>query len=241
MDTKSTLVLTFTCPRDALKAEYFGRLSFPGVRRIWCVEPKHAGMPVPDGVERLVLDFDRGESLRGAAAIDGMATVFRELSAEADILIKLDSDTLVLRPEAFTAPIEYSDADVVYIRRHFIEGRLLMNGNCYALSQRAVARAGMIDAAEAAKQYDGHEDKIFSSWLLKTNVDLTSCQLPKDKCHWSLAPLCEKGVIAAHYGYCSFDQAKAQAEAILKVNGKPTPIPSGYEETFKAWRASNAD
>lgn len=236
------IALTFTCPRDAVKAAYLGAASFfaPSVRRIWCVESKHADMPIPTGVERLVVDFNRGRSLRGTAAIAGIAEVYGLLADQADALIKIDSDTLLLRPSAFWAPIEAAYVDFVYIRRYFVEGRLLANGNCYALSRRGLERASCIDAEQAAKKYDGHEDKCFSTWLLRDNVDLTSCQIDRTKCHWHITPYAGRDLIAAHFGYESTDAVLARARAALAIHGCSLPDMSEYEKAFKDWRISNA-
>jgi hypothetical protein len=232
--------LTFTCPRDAAKAALCGAFLPKAWARVWCVETAHADMPVPAGVEKLVADFPRGGSLRYAPALDGMAKVFSGFADKCDCLVKLDSDTVLWRPEAWTSAIEHAGTDFVYIRRNFIEGRLFANGNAYSLSRRALERMRNFKASvHAAKnRYDGHEDRVFSAYITTDNVDLVFCQLDKMKCHWRATPYYGADCLCSHYGYISFDQAREKAAKMCKIIECEMPDVSAYVDELKAWEAA---
>lgn len=231
--------LTYTYPGDAAKAALCGAFLPPEWTRIWCVEPTHADMPVPEGVEKLVADFPRGGSLRYAPALNGMAKVFADFAGKCDALVKLDSDTVLWRPGAWTAPIEHSGTDFVYIRRHYVEGRLFANGNAYALSRRALTRMGNFKAEiHAAKnRYGGHEDRVFSAFLTTENVDLVFCQLDKMRCHWRSAPYVSADCLCSHYGYITFGQMQKKAAEMCEMLGLEMPDVSAYLDKLGAWEA----
>lgn len=208
--------ITFTCPRDAAKAAAHAALLPTGWRKIWCVESKHAAqISAPEGVELLVRDFPRGGTLRGDLAVRGMAAVYLELAESCDLLVKIDSDTALYRPEAFTAPAELAEVDFVYIRRHEFESRLLCNGCCYAVSKRALKRLSHFYPGEIPKQYKGHEDLIFSSFWTTVERDLTLCQINKTKVFWCTAPYDGVDCICAHYGYMTAAEAHSRMETHL--------------------------
>ncbi|MBP3303010.1 MAG: hypothetical protein J6L64_07775 [Opitutales bacterium] len=227
--------LTFTYPKDAPKAALCGALLPAGWRRVWCVEAKHAGMPVPDGVEKIVADFPRGETLRYKPAILGMAKVYAGF--DCDCLIKLDSDTAMWRPDAFVAPIECSDVDFVYIRRHKNEDGYA-NGNAYAMSKRAVSRVRDYSAfitPTLIDRYFGNEDRVFSAFLIDRNQDLTCCQINKAKCDWRMRAYTATDCIASHYGYISFDETKGRVSDMCRALNRDIPDISGYLEKLKIW------
>ena len=56
------ICLTFTCARDAERAAFHQKFLPENWRKIWCVEPKDALLPVPAGTEKLVRAFPRGAS-----------------------------------------------------------------------------------------------------------------------------------------------------------------------------------
>lgn len=226
--------LTFTCPKDAPKAALCGAFLPAEWRRVWCVEPKHAEMPAPDGVEKIVADFPRGGTLRYNPAILGMAKVFAGI--DCDCLIKLDSDTVIWRPDAFVLPIERSDVDFVYIRRGKSEGGYA-NGNAYALSSRARARVGGCTSlfADLIDRYYGHEDRVFSAFLIDRNPDLTCCQINKEKCGWHMRAYTAPDCIATHYGYTSFDEARSSIADMCRVLNREVPDVSGYLKNLNDW------
>lgn len=235
-----TICLTYTCPKDAAKAALGGAFLPEKWKRVWCLESRHAEMPVPAGVEKLVEDFPRGGSLRYAPALDGMAKVFSGFAGTCDCLVKLDSDTVLWQPRAWTAPVEFSATDFVYIRRTYVEGRLFANGNAYALSRRALSRMGNFKAkAHAANnRFDGHEDRVFSAFLTTQNVDLTFCQLDKMKCHFRVTPYIAADCLASHYGYITFEEAKSRVAEMCALLGREMPDVSAYVGELDAWRAA---
>lgn len=220
---KKTICLTYTCPRDFARAAFHQKFLPAEQKKIWCVESAHlelAAAAAPAGTELLAADFPRGQSLRHAEAIEGMRRVFLALAerADCDLLVKLDSDTALFRPEAWTAPFETADIDFTYIRRHVAESRLLANGCAYAVSRRALLRLKNFDAAKHAPAvFKGHEDLIFSAfWTGGTepkNRDLTLCQLDKKKFWWRARPYRGADAFGGHFGYVSQAQDFAECEA----------------------------
>ncbi len=124
--------------------------------------------------------FNAGGSLRYSEAIHGMRGVYRSIFADPedfDALIKLDSDTIFLRPECFTNPVRDSRCGFVAVRRYAVDSATLgnapkdkpvpnlCNGCAYLLSREAFAAIdacppAVIDAAIHAA--NGHEDLFFS-------------------------------------------------------------------------------
>lgn len=214
------ICLTYTFPRDAERAAYHQKFLPADWRKIWCVESAHEAKmraAAPAGTELLVADFPRGSSLRHAEAIEGMRRVFLALATECDLLVKLDSDTALFRPEAWTAPFASADIDYTYIRRHTAESRLLANGCAYAVSGRALRRLDAFDAATHARaQFRGHEDLVFSAfWTGATapkNRDLTLCQLDKKKIWWKIKPCAAPDCFGGHFGYVSFERDREVCE-----------------------------
>lgn len=208
------LCLTFTFPRDFRRAAFHASLLPKWWRRVWCVESAHADAAraaAPAGTEILVRDFPRGGTLRSDAALLGMRDVYLELAErpECDLLVKLDSDTAIFRPDAWTAPFYSADADFTYIRRHHAESRLLANGCCYAVSRRALRRlVNFSIETDAPAAFEGHEDYVFSAfWTARRdNRDLTLCQIDKRKIWWAARRYEGADCFAAHCGYVSEDE-----------------------------------
>ncbi len=209
--------LTFTHPFDESKAKISSASLPRDWRKIWCVESRHAAeMRPPEGVELLVRDFPRGGTLRGDVAVNAMAEIYRELGAECDALVKLDSDTVLFRPSAWTAPIEHADADFVYLRRHQFESRLLANGCCYAMSRRAIETLDAFPREHPA-QFEGHEDMIFSAFFTTVRRELTLCQLDKTKFYWHTARSMSPRHFGGHYGYTTTEAMRALVEEHLAI------------------------
>ena len=216
-----TTSVTFTYPFDAGKAAISAAHLPACWRKVWCVESAHASqIAPPPGVELLVRDFPRGRTLRGDDAVNGIAAVYRELGADCDCLVKVDSDTVVFRPDAFTAPVEFADVDFAYIRRHHFESRLLANGCCYAMSRRAIERLAEFPQSHPAN-FSGHEDLIFSEFFSCQNKDLTLCQLDKTKVYWHTKQSISPRHFVGHYGYITTDgMRKLVAEHLKTIKGQ---------------------
>lgn len=207
------ICLTFTFPRDFARAACHQRFLPAAWRKIWCVESADrtaARAAAPAGTEILPRDFPRGKTLRGDDAVEGMRRVFLELAAQCELLVKLDSDTALFRPEAWTAPAEAADVDFTYLRRYEAESRLLANGCAYAVSRRALLRLKNFyaDGDNIPAGFAGHEDLLFSAFwtALPRNRDLTLCQLNKDKFHWCAKPYYGADCLGAHLGYVSQEE-----------------------------------
>ena len=133
--------LTYTCSSDAALAARHAAILPATWKKFWIVESKDARIAAPAGTEILVRNFPRGGSLSGRECIEGMRKVFLEFAeAGFDAVVKLDSDTALFRPEAWTAPFESAGTDFTYIRRWENESRLLANGCAYTVSRRAIER-----------------------------------------------------------------------------------------------------
>ena len=230
--------LTFTCRRDAEKAALTAQLLPATWRRVWCVSAADADMPVPEGTEKLVADFDRGKNLIGEAAVAGMRDVYLRFAddVETDALIKLDSDTALWRPEAFSAPLEFAGVDFVYVRRYFVEGRLTANGCCYAMSKRALHRLRTLDAKKECAGKLGAEDVVFSSFITVKNVDLVYCQLDKARCHWSVAPFVSRSALLSHLGYYSTDEARGILREMCALLGRVEPNADAFAKKLEAFQ-----
>lgn len=206
MKNGKTYCLIYTCARDVLKAQITAACVPLDWKIIWCVESKDRDLPLPRG-EVIIRDFPRGAQLRFIDALRGMRGVFLELAermTDNDLLIKLDSDTTLYRPESFTAPFFFGDVDFTYIRRNFNEGRFTANGSCYAVSKRAILRLKRLPEKrfeESARRYEGHEDRVFSSFWTTQNIDLTYCQLDKAKCDWHYRRYLGADSYLGHWGY----------------------------------------
>lgn len=219
------ICLTFTFPRDFRRAAVHARFLPHDWRRIWCVAPEDAEAArsaAPAGTEILPRAFPRGRTLIGGGAVDGMRDVFLELAErpECDLLVKLDSDTALFLPEAWTAPHAAAGADFTYIRRHGWESRMpLANGCCYAVSRRAMRRLKNFYVPPPA--FEGREDFVFSAFwtgaLVPENRDLSTCRLDKNKFWWCARPYDGADCFGAHFGYVAEDVDFALCAARLSV------------------------
>lgn len=200
--------LTYTCSSDAALAARHASILPAAWKKFWIVESKDAGIEPPAGTEILVRDFPRGGSLSGRECIEGMRKVFLEFAeAGFDAVVKLDSDTALFRPEAWTAPFESAGTDFTYIRRWENESRLLANGCAYTVSRRAIERLApeRFFPNGLPPNFHGAEDKIFSAFWTAFQRDLTLCQLDKNRVHWKCRPYFGNDILAAHYGYLRRD------------------------------------
>lgn len=214
-------ILIFTFPRDYAVArraldcalDRWERTGLPEPDVIFAVHERDAEsarkalLPVPatDPHVRVITHaFDAGGSLRWSEAVHGMRGVFRRVFADAahyDALLKLDSDTRLLRPEAFTSPVRDCGVGFVAVRRYMADSTTLgsapkerpvpnlCNGCAYLLTREAFAA---IDAAppavwdHALHLARGHEDMTFSH--LATNCDgVFFAQIAKPLCVFDAA------------------------------------------------------
>lgn len=223
-----TTCITFTCTKDLIRARFHASALPREWKKLWVVET----LPEKENADELcrelenfsciVKAFDRGKTLRGVPAILGMRDVFiyaLKSNPECSVFVKLDSDTHLFEPRAFTAPIIFSGADFVYVRRLCVESRLLANGCCYAMSARAVERLEHL-SPPFPKNYSGHEDLVFSAFFTTRQRDLCLCQIPKIRWSWCEHPLISKLSIGAHNGYVPFEKDVEIVSAIERERNR---------------------
>lgn len=126
-------VLLFTCGRDAGKARQATRTIPDGWSVAWVVDKPDSGLEVPEGVERIVAPFDRGETLFGKDACLGVAGLLADQAARFGRVAKVDSDCLLIHPSF----LEVGDLAGM---RHRSNPRAVY-GLAYALSRPAAERA----------------------------------------------------------------------------------------------------
>lgn len=214
-----TCCITWTCERDFSLAMRHLALVPDDWTVVWVVsgvDYEKFKNRVPARVELWRCDFNRGGTLRGNDAIRGMRAVFKVVAQRGfDCIVKLDSDTALFEPRAFSAPIEFCNCDFAYIRRNEEEGssRLTANGCCYAMSARALARIcdnEIFFPNGIPEQFGGHEDLIFSAFLTAYQRDLCFAQINKNSVYMRINRIPAGTAICAHYGYL-----REEAEALF--------------------------
>jgi hypothetical protein len=214
-------VLTFTYPKDAGKAVITKSLLPKEWDVIWCVESKDKDMPVPEGVKILVKDFPRGEHLNVKESIQGMQETYIEVAKDYDIVIKMDSDVSLYKPECFVQPIIDSGVDFCYVRRTPDECKeALCNGSCYAMSRNAILYLKGQDLSDIADYREGHEDLIFSHFFLIKCPFLLISQINKFKVDWCVLRYEGEDCIMGHYGYVSVKEMYLRTLSMLTKQGK---------------------
>ena len=212
----------FTYPGDYQKAVTLTKSIKEHVDDVFfCIESKHKDVPLPTWATPLIVDFNRCTQLHGSQAIIGIKDVFTKLiNLGYDNIIKLDSDTIVFRPEQFIVPLELG-SDFVYIKRYMMDKNNMhvrrANGCCYALNAKAVnainnCSAEKFDAIMFA--HDRHEDMVFSA-ILSDDVEICIHEVNKAKVWMSIQPYREIDCIAAHFGYCDMQRIKEELEQII--------------------------
>lgn len=226
-----TCALVFTYPGDYERAVYCIKPLIDKVDSIFfCIESEHADFPLPIWVTPIIADFNRCKSLHGAEAIFGIKSVYKMLNEKGyDCILKVDSDTMIFRPECFLDPIE-TGADFTFIKR-FENTNANMphartaNGMAYALSKAGVSCLNSTESDVFDRimfQYDRHEDLTFSS-ILTTNRFIQTSEIPKFKIFFSVGPYRKSDIIAAHFGHCDIDRIKDEIKLIK---------PQLYDELF---------
>lgn len=224
MDGRRVFCLVYTYEAHAAKTAMAAAFIPKEWEVYYCVDEKDAEMPIPARGKRIIRNFPRGGQLRYFDALIGMRDVFLEFAGimgERDILVKLDADTMLYRPWAFIAPF-LADVDFTYVRRNFNEGRFTANGCCYALGKRAIERLRRLPTErfeELARRWEGHEDKVFSSFITTQNVDLTFCQLDKAKCDWQYCRNRSADTYLFHAGYFKNAETLEEAARVAKERG----------------------
>ncbi len=223
--------LVFTYPGDYERAIYCIQPLIDKVDSIFfCIESAHADFPLPNWITPIIADFNRCTSLHGAEAIFGIKSVYKMLNDQGyDCILKVDSDTMIFRPECFTNPIE-TGADFVFIKRlenpvpEYAAARTA-NGMAYAIDRAGIACLNSTDSNTFDKimfQYDRHEDLTFST-ILTTNRFIQVSEIPKFKIYFSVAPYRKSDIIAAHFGHCDITRMKDEIKLIK---------PQLYDEIF---------
>lgn len=223
--------LVFTYPGDYERAIYCIQPLVGKVDTIFfCIESAHTNFPLPSWVTPIIADFNRCVSLHGAEAIFGIKSVYKMLNERGyDCILKVDSDTMIFRPECFIGPIE-TGADFVFIKRfenpsNTNPAARTANGMAYAINKTGVTCLNSTESALFDKtmfQYDRHEDLTFSS-LLTTNRFIQTSEIPKFKIYFSVGPYRKSDIIAAHFGHCDITRMKDEIKLIK---------PQLYDEVF---------
>lgn len=219
-------VITFTYPKDAGKAAIANSMLPKEWDHFWCIETRDKDMPFPEGVKPLILDFPRGQHLNVVESIDGMKQAYIMLADMGyDVIIKMDSDVSLFRPQCFVDPIVNSGADFVYVRRTPDECKEgLCNGSCYAMSKKAVNQLRDQDLSAIADFREGHEDLIFSHFFLIKCPFLLISQINKFKVDWCVLRYNGADTVMGHYGYIPLKEMYIRTMEILQKNGKTLDI-----------------
>ena len=206
-------VVIFTFPRDfelAARAAdtaltRWGRTGQPKPAVFFAVASSDAPAARAAGLgargEIIEHSFDAGGTLRYSGALHGMRAVYRGVFARGfDALLKLDSDTLLLRPECFTNPARDSGVGFVGVRRFAADSfelggapkdrplLNLCNGCAYLFTRDAFAAVDALPPAAidaAAAQANGHED-LFFSFCATRHDGIYFSQISKNLCVFDL-------------------------------------------------------
>lgn len=186
-ETKFSIVI-FTCARDFERAkraantarDNWGKTGSKMPRFVFAVHASESALAreALPGEELFFHNFNAGGSLRYSEAIHGMRSIYRQVFRdECDAILKLDSDTLLYRPQCFTDPVLSSGVGFVAVRRYAVDSTTLgtapkdkpilnlCNGCAYMMTKEAFgyidgAHPSLIDAA--IHEANGHEDLFFS-------------------------------------------------------------------------------
>lgn len=219
-------ILTFTYPKDVVKASIGLQLIPKDWDVFWALDIKDQDMPVPNRVEKIITSFPRGERLNSNEMIYGFRDILFDLTNKDgknyDVVIKLDSDTSIFKPEVFIDPIRLGGSDFVYIRRMPTECRIpVSNGICYAMTRRAIEYLRNVDFTNLILEYNGAEDEIISHFFAAYHPWPLISQIDKFLVDWSVQPFGTEKTVAGHYGYVSNNQMLARTNEILRIQGRP--------------------
>ena len=215
--------LTFTYPRDAIKA-YIGSQILPkNWDLFWVIDKKHEHMPVPNNVTKVITTFDRGTHLNGKDTIYGFVELLKMMTEKGyDIVLKLDSDTSLFNPLCFINPIIEGGSDFVYVRRYPSEYSVpIANGICYSFSKNCINKyLTNVDFKDLIMIHHGSEDSIISHYLVCLHPWPLISQVNKSLIDWSVQQSCQENTIAGHYGYKDVNYMLNRTNEILTKQGK---------------------
>ena len=214
-----TCAVVFTYPGDYPKAIRLTQSLKNHLDTIFfCIESRDKNVPLPEWVTPLVVDFDRCRQLHGTQAIIGMKAVYTMLVEQMkyDAVLKIDSDTIILRPEQFITPIELG-SDYAYIRRLMAtdkKGRFVRrcNGCAYMMSANAIREMNKIPPErfdEILFTNDRHEDLVFSNFFTEL-PSVNIHDIDKRKVWWSVMPYRKQDCICCHFGYVDMERIREE-------------------------------
>ena len=199
-------IVTFAYPNEYPRMSLFLSPLKDKVDDIYiCIETKHKDYPLPSFVKPLIFDFNRGRGLDGAEGCIGLKLVYGKLAAMGyDSIFKIDSDTIVFKPEVFIDPIK-NGSDFVCIRRASANNTItgLANGFCYCLSKNAVEFLNNVSPQEINQtliDVKYAEDLFFSKLMVNRN-EIYRVELNKEKTWLAARPYRKSDCIAGHFGY----------------------------------------
>lgn len=216
---KSCAVI-FTYPNDYIKTCYLCSTIKDCVDDVYfCIETKHKDVPIPSWAKQLIVDFDRCGSLHGCESIIGQKAVYKKLALEMDydLVLKIDADTAVFKPDCFIKAIEIG-SDFAFIRRgrEEVHGINACNGCCYAMSKAAIKELEKANSSEFDSlmlQLDRHEDLVFSLFFANKN-SLYRHEINKNKVWLAARPYRESDIIAGHYGYVDLERLQDEIKML---------------------------
>lgn len=213
--------ITFTYPKDAIKAFIGSKLLPKDWDIYWALDEKDKEMPVPSNVNKIITNFDRGHHLNSKEMIYGFIELLSKLSEKYDIVLKLDSDTSLYKPECFINPIVDSNSDFVYIRRTPAEYiAQISNGICYSLSKRCISYLLGVDYTKLIMIHHGSEDSIISHFLAHIHPWPLLSQIDKLRCDWCSSEYISENTIAGHYGHINNNEMLNRTNNVLEKQNK---------------------
>lgn len=228
-------IVVFTYPNEYPRMALFLSLLKDKVDDIYaCIESKHKDYPLPSFMKPLIFDFNRGRGLDGSEGCIGIKLVYGKLAAMGyDIIFKVDSDTIVFKPEAFLGPIK-NGSDFACIRRMSANNSItgLANGFCYCLSKNAVEFLNKVpkeDIDKALIDVKYAEDLFFSKLMVNQN-EIYRVELNKEKTWLAARPYRKSDCIAGHFGYVDIPRT---IEELNYIN--PNLLGKIYTEENKAY------
>ena len=226
-------IVTFTYPKDAVRA-YLGLQVIPKEWDVfWALEKKDVYMPIPKGVNVIETSAPRGSHLDSLEFNYECIDLFRSLANRGyDIVMKLDSDTMIFKPDIYTWPIVEAGVDFIYVRRKVTEFPHLLlplcSGICYAFSKRCLVDFLNDETVrkhwpEFAKNYGYCEDHCIIHFLFYQRL-ANLMQIEKDRVWYSIInnKVELSDCLLGHYGYDDVGLMYRHANEVLKAYNRPT-------------------
>lgn len=219
--------ITFTYPKDGVKAIISRQLVPKEWDHYWILEERHKDMPIPEGVKTIYTKAPRGKHLDSKEFCYEYFGILKRLKDEKyDIIIKLDSDTALYKPDRYIWPVVNCGVDFVYIKNISVkrEKKLiaeLCNGICYTINPRVVdlfkIKQSLLDPI--IDQFKGQEDLIINKFFRVLKFPLT-CNIDRTLCDWCTRRRKDKHVIVGHYGYEDNTNMINCVNEILEAQGR---------------------